>query len=498
MHFTRSSGVLVHPTSLPGRVGIGDIGPDAHHWIDQLGAMGCALWQVLPLGPTGYADSPYQSFSSFAGNPNLISPVALVEDGLIETSDLDQVPDFPAGRVDYGSLIPWKRRLIDTAFERYDTDPGFEAFKQDNRIWLDDFALFMTLKNMYGGGPWTLWPPKLRDRDPDQLEKARAAYRREIERHQFVQFLFARQWGRLHDHARRAGISIIGDIPIFTAADSADVWANRDLFQLDEEGRPAFQAGVPPDYFSETGQLWGNPLYDWGVHRRTGYAWWIERFRSTLGRVDVIRMDHFRGFVNYWEVPGDADTAIIGRWVDGPGEEFFRSVEAELGTLPIIAEDLGEIDPRVFALRDRLGFPGMKIFQFGFDTDRKNSFLPHNYPKNSVAYTGTHDNDTTRGWFESLDDEERAFVLEYLGTDDSEIAWDGMWAVWKSRAVLAIAPLQDVLDLDTDARMNLPGSTSDNWQWRADTGTLTDDVIAKMRALNKATRRKPGRRMRGR
>ncbi len=498
MHFTRSSGVLVHPTSLPGPVGIGDIGPDAHQWIDQLGAMGCALWQVLPLGPTGYADSPYQSFSSFAGNPNLISPLALVEDGLLERSDLDPVPDYPTGRVDYGSLITWKRRLIDTAFERFDTDPGFEAFKQDNRTWLDDFALFMTLKDMYGGNAWTLWPPMLRDRDPDQLEKAREAYRRDIERHQFGQFLFAVQWGRLHDRALRAGISIIGDIPIFTAADSADVWANRDLFQLDAEGRPAVQAGVPPDYFSETGQLWGNPLYDWEVHKRTGYAWWIERFRSTLGRVDVIRIDHFRGFVNYWEVPGDADTAIDGRWVDGPGEEFFRSVEAELGTLPIIAEDLGEIDPRVPILRDRLGFPGMKIFQFGFDTDRTNPFLPHNYPKNSVAYTGTHDNDTTRGWFDSLVDEERAFVLEYLGTDDSEIAWDGMWAVWKSRAVFAIAPLQDVLDLGTDSRMNLPGSMSDNWQWRADADALTDDVIAKMRALNKATRRKPGRRVRGR
>ena len=498
MHFTRSSGVLVHPTSLPGPAGIGDIGPDAHRWLDRLGAMGCALWQVLPLGPTGYADSPYQSFSSFAGNPNLISPVALVEEGLLETSDVDPVPDFPEGRVDYGLLIPWKRKLIDTAFERFRTDPGFEAFKQDNRTWLDDFALFMTLKDMYGGNAWTLWPPMLRDRDPDQIEKARAAYRMEIERHQFAQFLFTRQWQQLHDRAGRAGISIIGDIPIFTAADSADVWANRELFQLDEEGRPALQAGVPPDYFSETGQLWGNPLYDWEAHKGSGYAWWIERFRWTLELVDVIRIDHFRGFVNYWEVPANADTAINGRWVDGPGEEFFRSVESELGTLPIIAEDLGEIDPRVPALRDRLGFPGMKVFQFGFDTDRTNPFLPHNYPKNSVAYTGTHDNDTTRGWFDSLADEERAFVLEYLGTDDSEIAWDGMWAVWKSKAVFAIAPLQDVLDLGTEARMNLPGSMAGNWQWRAPSDGLTDEVIAKMKALNKATRRKPGRRMRGR
>jgi 4-alpha-glucanotransferase len=460
--------------------------------------MGCALWQVLPLGPTGYADSPYQSFSSFAGNPNLISPIALVEDGLLEKSDLDNAPDFPADQVDYGLLIPWKRALLDTAFERFEADAVFETFKSDSRAWLDDFALFMTLKDLYGGHPWTLWPPMLRDRDPGQLEKAHSAYERDVERHRFAQYLFARQWGQLHDRARRAGISIIGDIPIFTAADSADVWANRSLFQLDEEGRPAFQAGVPPDYFSKTGQLWGNPLHDWEVHKNTGYAWWIERFRSTLQLVDIIRIDHFRGFVNYWQVPGDADTAIDGRWIDGPGEAFFRTIQTELGTLPIIAEDLGEIDPRVPALRDGLGFPGMKIFQFGFDTDRTNPFLPHNYPKNSVAYTGTHDNDTTRGWFDSLVDEEREFVLEYLGTDDSEIAWDSMWAVWKSRAVLAIAPLQDVLDLGTDARMNLPGTTDGNWQWRARTDALTDDVVAKMRALNKATRRKPGRRMRGR
>lgn len=493
MHFTRSSGVLVHPTSLPGPAGIGDIGPDAHRWIDQLAAMGCALWQVLPLGPTGYADSPYQSFSSFAGNPNLISPHALVEDGLLAASDLEDAPNFPSN-VDYGLVIPWKRSLIETAFERFEPDKDFEAFKEANRTWLDDFSLFMTLKDLYGGNAWTLWPPMLRDRDPEQLEKACDAYQPEIERHRFMQFLFARQWRKLHDYARQTGISIIGDIPIFAAADSADVWANRELFRLDAEGRPAMQAGVPPDYFSETGQLWGNPLYDWAAHEADGYAWWIERFRSTLRLVDVVRIDHFRGFVNYWEVPGGATTAVDGRWVDGPAEQFFKTIQAELGTLPIIAEDLGELDPRVPELRDRLGFPGMKIFQFGFDTDRKNPFLPHNYPKVSVAYTGTHDNDTTRGWFESLHDEERAFVLEYLGTDDTEIAWDGMWAVWKSRAVLAIAPLQDVLDLGTHARMNLPGSMSGNWQWRAPSDGLTDAVIAKMKALNKATRRKPGRR----
>lgn len=498
MRFTRSSGVLVHPTSLPGAPGIGDIGPGAHQWIDQLGDMGCALWQILPLGPTGYADSPYQSFSSFAGNPNLISPAAMVEDGFLEPSDVADSPEFQPGRVDYAKVIPWKRQLLDRAFERRLLQDEFAAFREANRSWLEDFGLFMTLKDLYGGRAWTLWPPLLRDRDPDQLEKARSAYQTEISRHEFAQFLFARQWSALRAHAHRAGIAIVGDIPIFAAADSTDVWANRELFFLDEDGKPTYQAGVPPDYFSATGQLWGNPLYDWEAHRRTGFAWWIERFRSTLGLVDIVRIDHFRGFVNYWEVPGDAGTAEHGRWVDGPGELFFKTIEEELGSLPIIAEDLGEMDPRVPELRDRIGFPGMRIFQFGFDTDRSNPFLPHNYPKSSVAYTGTHDNDTTRGWFDSLDDEQRSFVLEYLGTDDSEIAWDGIWAVWKSKAVFALAPLQDLLDLGTEARMNLPGSTSGNWQWRAQPDALDQAVLGRMKALNKATKRKPAHRPKGR
>ena len=285
-------------------------------------------------------------------------------------------------------------------------------------------------------------------------------------------------------------------IPIFAAADSADVWANRPLFQLKESGEPAFQSGVPPDYYSDTGQLWGNPLYQWDEHQRTDFAWWVARFRATLRLVDIVRIDHFRGFVNYWEVPGEAYDAVNGRWVDGPGEIFFKTIQRDLGKLSIIAEDLGELDPRVPALRDLLGFPGLKVFQFGFETDRTSEFLPHRYPRNSVAYTGTHDNDTTRGWYESLDEARRSFVLEYLGTDDSEIAWDSMWAVWKSRSVLALAPLQDLLDLPTEARMNRPGTTSGNWQWRA--APVTSEVQERMQALNRATRRKPGRRTRSR
>ncbi|NOY55333.1 MAG: 4-alpha-glucanotransferase [Actinobacteria bacterium] len=495
MHFTRSSGVLVHPTSLPGPPGIGDIGPSAHAWLDELAQMGCALWQVLPLGPTGYADSPYQSFSSFAGNPNLISPESLVTEGLLDEAEIRSAPAFPDDRVDYGTVIGWKRDLVDHAFANIGgLQDDFERFRYANRNWLGDYALFMTLKDLYGGRSWTLWPSLLRDRDPAQMEKASSAYATEIRRHEFAQFLFSRQWNALHRHARSLGISIIGDIPIFAAGDSADVWANRRLFQLTEAGEPAFQAGVPPDYFSETGQLWGNPLYRWDEHRQTGFAWWTERFRAVLRLVDIVRIDHFRGFVNYWEVPGGALDAVEGRWVDGPGEIFFKTIQRELGTLPIIAEDLGELDPRVPALRDLLGFPGMKVFQFGFDTDRTSEFLPHNYPRNSVAYTGTHDNDTTRGWFESLDDARRSFVLEYLGTDDSEIAWDIMWAVWKSRSVFALAPLQDLLDLPTEARMNRPGTTSGNWQWRATAGAVDTEVRQRMQALNRATRRKPGKR----
>ncbi len=494
MQFTRSSGVLAHPTSLPGPSGIGDIGPAALAWVDQLAEMGCALWQILPLGPTGYADSPYQSLSSFAGNPNLISVDALLTEGLLDPADIADTPTFPTNRVDFGTVIPWKRDMIDRALTRSgDFADEFERFRTENHGWLADYALFMTLKDLYGGRAWTLWPPLLRDRNPAQIEKASVAYATEITRHEFAQFLFFRQWEVLHDYARSRGISIIGDIPIFAAGDSADVWANRRLFQLTADGEPAFQAGVPPDYFSETGQLWGNPLYDWEEHRQTDFAWWIERFRAVLRLVDIVRVDHFRGFVNYWEVPGGARTAVDGRWVDGPGEVFFKAVRRELGELPIIAEDLGQLDPRVPALRDLLGLPGMKVFQFGFDADRTNDFLPHRYPKNSVAYTGTHDNDTTRGWFESLDDEKRSFVLKYLGTDDSEIAWDSMWAVWKSRSIFAIAPLQDLLDLPASARMNTPGTTQGNWQWRATPGEIGPAVEQRMRALNRATRRKPGR-----
>lgn len=495
MHFVRSSGVLVHPSSLWRSAGIGDIGSVAHDWLDDLAAMGCRLWQVLPLGPTGYGDSPYQSFSSFAGNPNLIGLDDLVGEDLLDPDDLADAPVFPVDRVDYGKVIPWKMSLLDRAFERRaPLQSEIESFRAANSDWIDDFALYMTLKDLYGGRAWTTWPAPLRDRNPEQLEKAANAYADDIARHVFRQFLFFRQWARLRSHARELGVQIIGDIPIFAAHDSADVWANRSLFQLRDDGEPTVVAGVPPDYFAETGQLWGNPLYRWEEHESTGFAWWIARFRAVLELVDIIRIDHFRGFVNYWEVPAGSETAEHGRWVDGPGEVFFKAVRAALGDLPIIAEDLGQLDPRVPELRDRLGLPGMRVLQFGFDGDPTNEFLPHRYPKNSAAYTGTHDNDTIRGWFESLDEELRDEVLHYLGTDTSEIAWDCIWAVWKSKSLLSLAPLQDLLDLGSEARMNTPGTTSGNWQWRATAGSLTEELQSRMRSLNKATRRKPPRR----
>lgn len=485
MRFERSGGILLHPTSLPGPPGIGDLGPAAHRWLDDLASMRCGLWQTLPLGPTGYADSPYQSFSSFAGNPNLISPDLLVRDGY-----LDDVPPFrdrTPSRVDYGSVIDWKTSLLDEAFRRAGTMP--RAFVEEHRDWLEDYAMFMTLKDLYGGLPWTRWPAPLRDRDPRQLTELKNEYRDQIDRHMFVQHLFFSQWSELRSHAAAAGVRIIGDLPIFVAHDSADVWANRRLFALDDAGQPEFVAGVPPDYFSPTGQLWGNPQYRWDVHASEGYQWWIRRIARLLDLVDIVRIDHFRAFADYWEIPGGAETAETGRWVDGPGTAFFDTVQSALGDLPVVAEDLGQLSPKVPALRDHYGFPGMRILQFGFEGDRL--FLPDAYPEHSVAYTGTHDNDTLRGWYEAANPETRRFAEEYLQASGDEFVWAGIEAVWRSRSVIGMVPLQDLLDLGSEARMNTPGTTSGNWQWRADPHALTDEHRDRMAALNRSTRRAP-------
>lgn len=486
----RLSGILLHPTSLPGPHGIGDLGPEAFRWLDWLQASGCRLWQVLPLGPTGYADSPYQSFSAFAGNHLLISLELLVREGLLEEGDFGLVPSFPSDRVDYGNVITFREALLRKAAARHRAGAAghlkreLQQFTEAHAGWLEDYCLFMALKAEHEGAPWTTWEPPLRRRDPAALAAARARLGDAVEDHRLRQFLFFRQWGALRRDAQERDIALVGDIPIFVAHDSADVWSRPELFLLDEAGNPAAVAGVPPDYFSPTGQLWGNPLYRWDVMRQSGYAWWIERFRLVLALVDFIRLDHFRGFEAYWEVPAGSPTAEVGRWVPGPGAGFLERVREGLGGLPIIAEDLGEITPPVVELRDRFGLPGMKILQFAFEGRPDHGFLPHNSPRHCVVYTGTHDNDTAQGWYESTAEEHRDFCRRYLAADGHDIAWDMIRAAWASVAEWAVVPLQDVLSLGAEARMNFPSRTEGNWAWRCPPGVPTEPVAARLRELN--------------
>ena len=495
MKFPRSSGILMHPTSFPGDYGIGDLGPQAYRFLNFLTATNTKVWQILPLGPTGYGDSPYQSFSAFAGNPYLISPDLLLDENLLHADDLADVPNFPTDEVDFGWVISWKLNLLERAFIRFKREPELasvrEAYAQfcaDAANWLDDYALFMAIKEANGGGAWTGWSMKLKDRDAATLAKAAEDYADAIERFKFYQFVFFKQWGDLRAYAKENGIQIVGDIPIFVSMDSADVWANPELFFLDEQKLPTVVAGVPPDYFSPTGQLWGNPLYKWSIHTKTGYAWWIKRFKAMLEMVDIVRLDHFRGFAGYWEIPAGNLTAEDGRWMPAPGEDFLIALKKGLGTLPIIAEDLGEITPDVFELRDDFDLPGMKILQFGFSDD-SNPFLPHNYPENCVAYTGTHDNDTAHGWYDSAPEENRDFARRYMSVDGSDIAWDLIRTIWQSKADMVLAQMQDVLALGPQARMNYPGRLGGNWAWRMDAEALTTDLIEKLRSLNEVTKR---------
>ncbi len=486
----RLGGILLHPTSLPGPYGIGDLGPAAEAWLQWLAAADCGLWQVLPLGPTGYGDSPYQCFSAFAGNPVLISLDRLLEDGLLEPGDLAPMPDFPAERVEYGLVLEHRQRVLRQAYLRYRAGAAqhlkadFEEFRQENRAWLEDFALFMALKEAHAGAPWPEWEAPLRARQTSALAEARARLETAVEDHCLRQFLFFRQWSQVRGLARRHGITVIGDVPIFVAHDSADVWSRPDLFHLDDRGRPTVVAGVPPDYFSPTGQLWGNPLYRWDRLRDEGYDWWVRRFRMALRTADLLRLDHFRGFEAYWEVPGTAPTAEHGRWVPGPGADFLEKMSSALGGLPIIAEDLGEITPPVIALRERFNLPGMKILQFGFEGGPLDDFLPHNYPRRCVAYTGTHDNDTAVGWYRSASEVQRDFCRRYLASNGSDIAWDMIRAVWSSVAEMAIVPMQDVLGLGTEARMNLPSRAEGNWCWRLRPEHLSAQAAARLREVN--------------
>ena len=501
MNFPRSGGILLHPTSLPGPYGIGDLGPQAYRFVDWLSDSGCKLWQILPLGPTGFGDSPYQCFSAFAGNPYLISPDFLLRDGFLIESDLADKPDFSASRVDFGRLIPWKLSLLERAFHRFQSDPErvraeFDFFCAEQASWLDDYALFMALKESHGGGAWNGWPSVLRQREQSALDKARKDLSESILRFTFYQFLFFRQWMALHSYANHKGIQIVGDIPIFVAYDSADVWANPELFFLDEQGNPTVVAGVPPDLFSQTGQLWGNPLYRWDVHKETGYAWWIERVKATLNTIDILRLDHFRGFAGYYEIPAADKTAEHGRWVPGPGPDLFRVIDNRLSDgistseikLPIIAEDLGVITEDVVAMRDEFQLPGMKILQFGF-SGPDNPFLPHNYVPNCVAYTGTHDNDTALGWFATAPQHEREFALRYLRSDGHDFAWDLIRSIWSSVAMFAVAPMQDILKIGNEGRMNYPSRLGGNWEWRMDENAMSDDLKNKLLDINYLYRR---------
>ncbi|MCM3873643.1 MAG: 4-alpha-glucanotransferase [Pyrinomonadaceae bacterium] len=499
MNFPRTSGILLHPTSLPGPFGIGDLGPEAYAFADFLINSGQSLWQVLPLGPTGYGDSPYACYSAFAGNTLLISPEQLVEDELLVQEDLTAPATGSTERVDFHAVHELKDSILRKAFARFSQNASslrtaFEDFRRRNVSWLDDYALFRALKDAHGGVAWNEWDPAYVRREPAAIASALEKFRDQIEAHKFYQFLFFRQWFALKAHCNARGIQFVGDIPIFVAQDSADVWTNPDQFKLDPDGNPIVVAGVPPDYFSTTGQLWGNPLYNWDQMRADGFKWWIKRVDSTLKVVDIVRVDHFRGFAACWEIPGGDQTAERGRWVEAPGKELFTAIRAALGELPIIAEDLGVITPDVVALRDGFGFPGMRILQFAFGGDPKNTDLPHNYVSNVAAYTGTHDNDTTVGWFRSVAGEgstrtaaqierERKFCLCYLNTMGKEIHWDFIRGVLASVANTAVVPLQDLLGLGTEARMNLPNSTEGNWSWRFEKGALSADIAARLKEL---------------
>lgn len=487
----RKSGLLLHPTSLPGPFGIGDLGPTAHAWIDVLVRANQSWWQILPVGPTGFGDSPYQSFSTFAGNINLLSPELLQRHGLIDDHDLAG-ESFAGDRVEYDKVGPFKLRIVRRAWENFKVGRashlrgGYEAFVSDKRDWLPDYALFMALRDARNGAPWYDWPPELLNRTESSpvLELARREMADEIGAYQFGQFLFFQQWGDLRRYARERGIQLIGDVPIFVSADSADVWSAPRLYLLDGALRPKVVAGVPPDYFARTGQLWGNPHYDWDAMRQTNYAWWASRLRATLELVDLVRLDHFRGFAAAWQVPAGHQTAEHGWWAPGPGIEFFRSIQETLGGhLPLIAEDLGEITPDVYALRDALGLPGMKILHFAF-SHPDNAFLPHNFTTpNCVVYTGTHDNDTSRGWWETATDHEKYFYRRYSQRDGSDIAWELLRMAWATTADLAIAPLQDVLDQGGNRRMNVPGTGQGNWKYRYQQHELSDATIQRLAEL---------------
>ena len=518
----RKSGILLHPTSLPSPYGIGDLGKGAMDFIDFLHYGNQKLWQVLPLGPTSFGDSPYQSFSAFAGNFYLISPNILVEDGLLSSEDISNVPEFSTIMVEYEKVISYKAKLYKQAFANFKPNKNFKIFCTENSFWLEDYSLFSAIKDYYiekrrleyeseefkafcyetkdilhenlqkdyyYGGVWSTWDKNLVLRLPSAIKTIKSKLSKTIEYYKFLQFKFFEQWNNLKTYANKNQIEIIGDIPIFVAYDSADVWANQSLFSLNEKGFPTQVAGVPPDYFSQTGQLWGNPLYNWAEHKKEGYNWWIKRIKSLLSTADIIRIDHFRGFESFYAIPFGSKDATVGSWIKGPGKKLFDAIKKEIGTLPIIAEDLGIITPKVTKLRESLNLPGMKILQFAFDNSENNGYLPHNFEKNCIVYTGTHDNDTTIGWYKSTSEESRDYFRRYMNTDGSSPEWDLIRLAQASCADTAIYPLQDVLSLDETSRMNTPGVKGGNWQWRYTASMLNNEYAQRLCYLSKLFRR---------
>ncbi|MEY2833448.1 MAG: hypothetical protein RLZZ574_2707 [Cyanobacteriota bacterium] len=496
----RASGVLLHPTSLPSRFGIGDLGENAYRFVDFLANSDQQIWQILPIGPTGYGNSPYLSYSALAGNPLLISPAILQQQDLLTWEDLQNLPDFPQDQVDFEGVIKMKMPLLRKASDRFKAIASDEAKEEFQRFcnrqndWLSDYALFMSLKDAHHGSGWNQWQVDISARQPQAMAEWAAKLTDDIFFHKFVQYQFFDQWQNLKQHANEKGIQLFGDIPIYVAHDSVDVWAHRNIFQLDPDtGEAALMAGVPPDYFSETGQLWGNPVYNWQELEKTDFKWWIRRVEAILEYVDIIRIDHFRGFQAYWAVPHGETTAMNGTWLDAPGDEFFQRLDKQLGKLPIVAEDLGVITPEVEALRDKFNFPGMKILQFAFDGDSANGFLPYNYTdRNCIVYTGTHDNDTTVGWFNERSPEANVQVSDYFGCVGNDgIHWAMIRLALSSVSNTAVLPFQDILGLGTDAKMNTPSQPTGNWSWRCRAEAFNDELSGRLKYLTHLYGRSP-------
>lgn len=491
MSFSRSSGILLHPTSLPGRFGIGDLGSQAYRFVDFLEDSQQTLWQILPLGPTGHGNSPYMAYSAMAGNPLLINLETLQEHNLLTENDLSLTESFSEDHVDYDAVYAFKLDRLRRSAKRFkdsvdqDTRAAFKAFQTENSYWLEDYGLFMALKEANGGVPWTQWDSEIAQRKSDALDRARLELASEVFFHEYMQFEFHRQWTAIKAYANDRGIRVVGDMPIYVAHDSADVWARPENFMLDEETRePSLIAGVPPDYFSATGQLWGNPIYNWETVEANGFSWWLQRIRAALAQVDIIRIDHFRAFSAYWAVQAGEENAINGEWIEAPGEAFFKTVEKELGQLPFLAEDLGLIDQAVIDLRDKFDFPGMKILHFAFGGDHTNPYLPFNVSSNFVIYTGTHDNDTTVGWFNHANDYEKQRLAAYVGAFNPDtVHWAMIRLALGSTANQAVVPFQDLLGLGSESRMNTPGVGEGNWTWRYAEPMLTPTVGEQLRQL---------------